>query len=117
MHRLKLNAVSRSRCFFDEFLQIQESLVGVASRKCPSLHVIIHGIALLDWGGGVYLSGIEEGSPKICEGLASTTVFQTAAEQNLLPRLKLGELLILTTTKFVETCFVSWCICASMNLA
>jgi hypothetical protein len=32
-------------------------------------------------------------------------------------RWKLGELLILTTTKFVETCFVSWCICASMNLA
>jgi hypothetical protein len=43
--------------------------------------------------------------------------FPNRRQAKRLPRLKLGELLILTTTKFVETCFVSWCICASMNLA
>jgi hypothetical protein len=31
--------------------------------------------------------------------------------------LKLGELLILTTTKFVETCFVYCSICATITLA
>ena len=32
-------------------------------------------------------------------------------------RLKPGELLILTTTRFVDTCFASRCICATITLA
>jgi hypothetical protein len=32
-------------------------------------------------------------------------------------RLKPGELLTLTTTRFVETCFISCCMCATITLA
>jgi hypothetical protein len=48
-----------------------------------------------------------------------TAAVQTivAAVQRPKARLNLGELLILATTKFVETCFVSCFICTTMNLA